>query len=231
MPHRPGKSPAPRLEDSSWRTGVVLVHGKGGHRDQVPLPVDVGGLLAAYLQGARSAGLAHRQVFVALDASHDRLGACAVSSVVARAASRGDCGLRPIRPGGPGRTGPAMACGSSVMLAGAVMTNETTRARVRDFFATVGDAGLILPSGWFGRPYDNLLQLTRSEVTDGTLVLELDGHLTLTFSGEPEATSSENGLRLSGFSALAWDWTEFGSTESHHEEFVAGKVEFVAAMG
>jgi site-specific recombinase XerD len=53
------------------------------------LPVDVGELLTAYLQQARPVGLAHRQVFLAVDAPHRPLGTDAVSSVVARAAARG----------------------------------------------------------------------------------------------------------------------------------------------
>lgn len=111
------------------------------------------------------------------------------------------------------------------------MTNSDALATVREFFSNVGYAGLILPSGWFGRPYDNLLQLTRSEASDQALVLELDSQLILTFAGEPQVTPSEKGLRLSGFAALAWDWTEFGSTVPHHEEFSAGEVQFVAPTG
>lgn len=110
------------------------------------------------------------------------------------------------------------------------MANDGTLAIVRLFFRTVGYVGLILPSGWFGRPYDNLLQLTRSEASDQSLVLELDSRLILTFAGEPQVTPTEKGLRLGGFTRLTWDWTEFGSTTSHHEEFDSGEAEFVAPM-
>lgn len=111
------------------------------------------------------------------------------------------------------------------------MTNTNTLAAIREFFASVGYAGLVLPNGWFGRPYDNLLPLSRSEATEQTLILELDTQLVLTFAGEPQVTSTEKGLRLSGFTALAWDWTGFGSTTLHHEEFASGEVELVAPMG
>lgn len=115
-------------------------------------------------------------------------------------------------------------------MVGAVMSNAQTLVAIREFFGIVGYAGLILPSGWFGRPYDNLLQLSRSEASEGSLLIELDDQLLLTFDGQPVATSTNNGLRLGGFAVLHWDWTEFGSTVPHHEEFVAGEVEFVAAM-
>lgn len=111
------------------------------------------------------------------------------------------------------------------------MTNDDALVAIREFFGTAGYAGLILPTGWFGRPYDNFLQLTGSEAADESLMVELDEQLVLTFSGQPRVTTTGSGLRVSGFAALAWDWTEFGSTVSHHEEFWTGEVEFVAAMG
>lgn len=77
------------LDDIDWRAGVVLVHGKGGRSVQVPLPVDVGELLVAYLRTARPMGVDQREVFLAVDAPHARLGASAVSSMATRAAVRG----------------------------------------------------------------------------------------------------------------------------------------------
>jgi integrase/recombinase XerD len=38
---RCGEVAALRLEDIDWRAGLVTVHGKHGHVDQLPLPVDV----------------------------------------------------------------------------------------------------------------------------------------------------------------------------------------------
>jgi integrase/recombinase XerD len=89
MGFRAGEVASLCLEDIDWRTGVVVVHGKGDRSEQVPLPVDVGELLVAYLQRARPVGMDHRQVFLAVDAPHHRLGTAAVSSVVVRAAARG----------------------------------------------------------------------------------------------------------------------------------------------
>lgn len=116
-------------------------------------------------------------------------------------------------------------------MVGAVMTNFDALVAVREFFSAAGRAGLILPSGWFGRPYDNLLQLTRGEASEESLLLGLDGQLILTFSGRVQASSTDRGLQFSGFTALDWDWTEFGSASSHHEEFDSGEVELVAPMG
>lgn len=82
---RAGEVASLGLEDVNWRVGVLLVRGKRRRRDHVPLPVDVGELLAGYLLRGRPCGQAHREVFLALDAPHGPLGAAAVSSVAARA--------------------------------------------------------------------------------------------------------------------------------------------------
>jgi len=78
------------LDDIDWRTGIVVVRGKGDRSEPVPLPVDVGELLVAYLQQARPMGVDHREVFLTIDAPHHRLGPAAVSSVATRAAVRGN---------------------------------------------------------------------------------------------------------------------------------------------
>jgi len=38
------------LDDVDWRHGELLVRGKGGRQDVLPLPVDVGEALVAYLR-------------------------------------------------------------------------------------------------------------------------------------------------------------------------------------
>lgn len=51
-----------RLEDIDWRSGVVVVRGKGGRRDRLPLSEEVGGALADYL--AVRARVEDRAVFL-----------------------------------------------------------------------------------------------------------------------------------------------------------------------
>lgn len=41
------------LEDIDWELGRITVRGKGGHWSQLPLPVDVGEAIAAYLRNGR----------------------------------------------------------------------------------------------------------------------------------------------------------------------------------
>jgi len=46
---RAGEVAALELEDVDWRGGLLLVHGKGGRQDVLPLPADVGEAIASYL--------------------------------------------------------------------------------------------------------------------------------------------------------------------------------------
>lgn len=85
---RAGEVASLRLDDIDWRIGVLMVRGKGARHEQLPLPVDVGKLLAGYLRRGRPAATAHRQVFLAVDAPHHALAGCAVSSVASRALFR-----------------------------------------------------------------------------------------------------------------------------------------------
>src|SRR5206468_2517440 len=55
---RAGEVAALRLEDLDWRAGVIRVRGKRGRVDALPLPVDVGATLVAYLRRARPASSA-----------------------------------------------------------------------------------------------------------------------------------------------------------------------------
>jgi integrase/recombinase XerD len=49
-----------RLEDLDWRNGEVVIHGKGGRIDRLPLPADVGAALVDYLRrGRRPSTLRH----------------------------------------------------------------------------------------------------------------------------------------------------------------------------
>ena len=53
---RRGELAAVTLDDLDWRAGEVVIHGKGGRVDRLPVPPDVGAAIAAYLcRGRRPA--------------------------------------------------------------------------------------------------------------------------------------------------------------------------------
>ncbi len=75
-----------QLQDIDWRADEILVRGKGGRHDRLPLPADVGEALAAYLQ--RRPPVQSRAVFVAMLAPDAPLTRQAVGTVVSAACSR-----------------------------------------------------------------------------------------------------------------------------------------------
>lgn len=75
------------LGDIDWRSGQIVVRGKGRREDHLPLPGDVGEALAAYLAKARpSTGL--RQVFLPCKAPERSIRPDLVSDVTRRACDR-----------------------------------------------------------------------------------------------------------------------------------------------
>jgi site-specific recombinase XerD len=67
---RAGEVVALNLEDIDWEAGRMTVHGKGGRSTQMPLPVDVGEAIAAYLRNGRPRCLS-RRVFIRAKAPLD----------------------------------------------------------------------------------------------------------------------------------------------------------------
>jgi len=57
---RAGEVVALELDDICWHSGEIVVHGKGGERNRLPLLKDVGASLALYLQSARGASECRR---------------------------------------------------------------------------------------------------------------------------------------------------------------------------
>ena len=84
---RAGEVAALTLDDIDWRAGELVVVGKGGRRDRLPLPVDVGQALADYLKRRRPRGEC-RHVFVHERAPYCAMGRWAVSHVVVRSCQR-----------------------------------------------------------------------------------------------------------------------------------------------
>ena len=72
---RRGEVAALALDDIDWRSGELVVRGKGSRRERLPLPVDVGDALAGYLRRARPVSAEGRAVFVRVRAPHRALSA------------------------------------------------------------------------------------------------------------------------------------------------------------
>ena len=82
--------------------------------------------------------------------------------------------------------------------------------RIKFFFLRHRSCGLKLPNGWFGRPYENRLSLVKAEAHDDALIIELNHPLHLIFHGIPTLESKTDGLHLTDFNALVFEWKEAG---------------------
>ena len=81
-----------RLEDIDWRAGEILIRGKGKRYDRMPLPVDVGEAIVAYLRDARATSSRH--LFVSRQPPHRPFTSSAVVNRVLRGAFE-RTGLKP----------------------------------------------------------------------------------------------------------------------------------------
>jgi site-specific recombinase XerD len=94
---RAGEVAAMELDDLNWEKGELLVRGKGGHQDRLPVPRDVGTAVAAYLRHGRPI-CSTRRVFVRTRAPRRGfVNAGAISDLVNRGLKR--AGLVPPRKG------------------------------------------------------------------------------------------------------------------------------------
>ena len=89
---RAGEAAAIRAGDIDWRAGEILVRGKGGRDDRLPLPPDVGAAVADYCANARPADAASRTLFLHARAPYAPLSPSAVGGVVKRACQRAGLG-------------------------------------------------------------------------------------------------------------------------------------------
>lgn len=84
---RAGEVAALDLADIDWRAGDLVVRGKGGRSERLPLPADVGVAVAGWLQRGRPR-CASTVVFTRVRAPHGPLTAGGVSTIVGAACRR-----------------------------------------------------------------------------------------------------------------------------------------------
>lgn len=93
---------------------------------------------------------------------------------------------------------------------------------VRAFFTRRGAAGLILPDGWIGRPYDDYAGLDTVSVEDGLLTIRMDTGHVLTVDDHATVRDVDGSLLISHF-----DEATFGRDPSRLRAYREGVVELV----
>jgi site-specific recombinase XerD len=83
---RAGEVAGLRLDDVDWRRGELLVRGKGGRHDVLPLPVDVGEAVVSYLH--RRPRCERRDLFLRMTAPRQGLNRSTIGWVVRAACDR-----------------------------------------------------------------------------------------------------------------------------------------------
>lgn len=84
---RASEAAGPTLDDIDWRAAELMVRGKGGREDRLPLSSEVGEAIASYLQRGRPTG-DRRELFLRARAPFGPIAARTVSSTVRRACRR-----------------------------------------------------------------------------------------------------------------------------------------------
>lgn len=82
-----------KLDDLGWRAGEITVCGKGGRKDRLPLPVDVGEAITSYCRRGRPRN-EHRALFLQVQAPYGPLASHAITCVVQAACRR--AGMDPV---------------------------------------------------------------------------------------------------------------------------------------
>jgi len=117
------------LDDVNWRDATVRITGKSDDHQLMPLPVEVGEALAAYLHDHRRESTSERHVFLGVIAPYRALDRTGVSSVVTRLARRagvdGRVGAHRLRHGAATAV---LAGGGSLAEAGQLLRHRSSGA-------------------------------------------------------------------------------------------------------
>ena len=149
---RAGEVASISLDDIDWEGGCLAVQGKGGKRCQLPLPVDVGKAIAAYLREGRQQILSRRLFLCAQAPFRAFKNGGPVSDVVKNALARAEV-KSPRR--GAHQFRHALACrmlsrGASLAEIGRVLRHEsvhTTAIYAKVDFAALGPLAQPWPGG------------------------------------------------------------------------------------
>jgi hypothetical protein len=109
--------------------------------------------------------------------------------------------------------------------------SDAWKTLIEEWFRATGGGGLVLPDGWFGRPYDNIHRLTFLAIRPLWLILELDERLLLTVRDPMSVRKTDAGLVISGFSYCVFDRKEYGGEGGKVQSYSSGEIRLVSPSG
>ena len=99
---------------------------------------------------------------------------------------------------------------------------------IQRWFKDEWGGSLLLPDGWYGRPYDNQHGLTSVEESGEILTIVLDQKLTLRFEGLKSVKAQKRELIFGPFDKLRFDWESFGTDGKRGtKEYQSGEVKIL----
>lgn len=109
--------------------------------------------------------------------------------------------------------------------------SQNWKTLIEEWFQATGGGGLVLPDGWFGRPYDNIHRLTFLAVRPLWVILELDERLLLTIREPAKVQRHGSDLVIGGFTLCILDRKEYAGERCHMTTYRSGEVKLAAPPG
>ena len=103
---------------------------------------------------------------------------------------------------------------------------------IQKWFKDEWGGSLVLPDGWYGRPYDSQHAVTSIDEWGESLVVILDRKLTLRFEGLKSVEVRKRELVFGPFDELRFEWEAYGTGDERGVmEYRTGEVRIVPAPG
>ena len=104
-------------------------------------------------------------------------------------------------------------------------------AVVQKWFEDEWGGSLMLPDGWFGRPYDNQHLLSSITESGGVFTVILDQNLVLRFKGLKFVRPGNRELVFGPFDHLRFEWEPAEGGKRLTNVYQGGEVKIVSAPG
>ncbi len=101
---------------------------------------------------------------------------------------------------------------------------------IENWYQREWTGSLVLPDGWYGRPFDGQHRLTSVNEAPEHLTIVLDNALTLSFSGPTHIESLSNELRFTNFNELIFEANPFSgiAVATNAKRYSAGEVKIIS---